>query len=404
MSSNLDIDDDWSHGSQKLLDQMLQSRVYMFLFNIPLKVRHQIKFSLRTAWSVFLTIMLMKWWEWSPIALYLSPVITIIASSMYFGLWQENFFNMSYGVIIGTAIGVLIGLAYKITPLHIVLIFVALTWINRMPQWDRLTQILSSLSMMLGAVWPFLTDGSVMGLNSFAIVLSINFIPYLITGFSLLFPRLALATYHARFQALLVCRKLSSMTVAIYDDVDICLAEFDQHHSEVVADLAALKSLARHVDYERIVFRSVQHLPASLMVFIEISELIVQELLGIRDMMKKISFNTTHSKFASHLKPFLVDLAVEMEISLSMVGEHFDSFDPLRGLIPASLRQYVSDLCKCRLFAEQSHATRQRMSRFYDIPKSSELLHSYNQYKSNKSARVHHHPVAASNMDKTSIR
>ncbi|RYG99162.1 FUSC family protein, partial [archaeon] len=39
-------------------------------------------------------------------------------------------------------------------------------------------------------------------------------------------------------------------------------------------------------------------------------------------------------------------------------------------------------------------------SRFYDIPKSSELLHSYNQYKSNKSARVHHHPVAASNMDK----
>eukprot|EP01031_Cornospumella_fuschlensis_P048882 gene48882-59857_t len=150
MSSKLDVEDDWSHGPEKLLDQMLHSRVYMFPFNFPLKLRHRIKFSLRTAWSVFLTIILMRWWEWSPIALYLSPVITIIASSMYFGLWQENFFNVSYGVIIGTSVGVLIGLTFRLTPLHIVLIFLSLTWINRMPKWDRLTQILSSLSMMLG--------------------------------------------------------------------------------------------------------------------------------------------------------------------------------------------------------------------------------------------------------------
>eukprot|EP01031_Cornospumella_fuschlensis_P037758 gene37758-45872_t len=62
--------------------------------------------------------------------------------------------------------------------------------------------------MMLTAIWPYVTDGKVKGLPSLAFVLSIMFIPYIITGFSLLFPRLALATYHARFQALLVCRKL----------------------------------------------------------------------------------------------------------------------------------------------------------------------------------------------------
>eukprot|EP01031_Cornospumella_fuschlensis_P037677 gene37677-45771_t len=207
MSAKFKGDGEWSQEPEKLLDRMLRRRRY-FNSVVPLKLRRRITSSLRTAWTVFITLFIMQYWEWSPIIQFLSASIAIISSSMYFGLWLEKFYFVSYGITIGSALGVLIGFAYKITPLHIVLIFLSLTWINRMPKWDRLTHVLSSLSMMLTAIWPYVTDGKVKGLPSLAFVLSIMFIPYIITGFSLLFPRLALATYHARFQALLVCRKL----------------------------------------------------------------------------------------------------------------------------------------------------------------------------------------------------
>lgn len=369
------------------------------MWTIPLKVRQKVAASLRTAWSVFLILLLMQFWQWSPIALYLSPVVTIISSTSYFGLWQANAFKVAYATLLCTALGVLVGLSFKIKALQVVLIFLCIAWVNTL-NWDRVTVILGSLSLLLAAVWPTLTDGAVTGWKSFGIVLALVNIPYLVTGVSLLFPRPALAIYTARFQALIVCQRLSNLITAVikaflsFDDMDICTTEFDEFYSAVVADVAVLKQLTVHVDHERLLFVAAHDMPASLQIFIEITELLLQELVSIKEQVKRISFNRTHERFAQELQPALQEMREEMEIALTIVGERFDSFDPFKDCFPACLRQVWAMVFNCELIQGQSHPLRQRMSAYMDIPTSQELIdrHHLRRHQSRPRAmsQVHH--------------
>lgn len=375
MTSNLD----WGRDKDNLLDKLLQARNH-FGTIIPLKVRRKVALGLRTAWTFFLCILLIQFWTWSPVGMYISPVISVMSSCMYLGLWQENMFKVFYGTVVSAAIGVVVGLAYETKPLQIAMFFLAVVWIGRMPGWDRLAIVLGTLSFMLGAVWPNLTLGKVTGIKSYYTVMAIQFIPYLITGISLLFPRPALATYHARFQALLICRKLSHMITAViksflsYDDMDVCCAEFDQYHTEIIADLATLKTLTRHVDYERLIFPSISGMPPALQLLIEIVEIIVEELVGMKEMVKRITFNKTHERFTERQRADLITIAQEMEIALAIIGEHFDSFDPWKGFVPDIVRRVWGYVFKCECWEDHSHALRLRMSKFMNIPTAQELL------------------------------
>eukprot|EP01039_Chlorochromonas_danica_P009626 gene9626-10641_t len=402
-----------SHGNS-FLDHMLRSRKFL-ASSLSLKVRRKIAFGLRTAWSVLLCLILMHYWEWATIAMYLSPVISIIAAAPYFGLWQENIFKVSYAVLICTAAGVVVGLSYKTRALQLVLIFLVVFWINRMPKWDRLSIVQGTLSFYLGAVWPTITKGAVTGLKAYRTILALLLIPYLITGISLLFPRPALACYYARFKALLICRKVSHLITAVvkaflsYDDVDFCFTEFDQYHSEILDDITILKTLSQHVDYERLIFPSLTGMPAALQVLLEVIELSVQELVGLKEMLKRITFNKTQEHYASHLQRPLHEMAEEMDIALTMVGEHFDSFDPFRGIVPACVRSFLRRLWPDRLSSwldGQVHVLRRRMREFMHIPNSQELLYRHlrtknrlpDQEKSLEEERsikaLHHYPLA----------
>lgn len=88
-----------------------------------------------------------------------------------------------------------------------------------------------SLKQFLGALWPKLSNGLVIGLAPFQYIVLIVCIPYAITGATLLFPRLTLASFAAQHKVSTVCETLNSAVSALVrgfcaaDHADLYTAE-----------------------------------------------------------------------------------------------------------------------------------------------------------------------------------
>lgn len=301
-----------------------------------------------------------------------------------------NFYKVIIATVVGGGLGILIGYSYETKPLQLVLFFIASSWVNKMPGWDRSSMVLGTLAMILGSVWPNLTDGQVLGRKAFQSILAIQLVPYIITGFSILFPKPGLATYAARAQVVVVCRKLSLMTSSTvnafksYDYLDLHCAEFDQWLTDVRAELAMLRQLQVYIDYERMIFWNVANFPAALSIFIDIAELLIQELIGLQTMVKSITYNHTQEIFVEVLTPVLVEMNEEMEIALTLVGEYFETFHPFPDAIQSVKRFFARGLEQAFGDRQRHHfeTQRRKMKSFYDVPCSKDLIDMH---------RLHHH-------------
>ena len=84
----------------------------------------------------------------------------------------------------------------------------------------------------LGTLWPTLSDGIILGLDPFIYVVLIVCIPYGITGLTLLFPRVSLASYAAEDKVTKICLTLNSAVSALVRG--FCAADFaDLYTAEV---------------------------------------------------------------------------------------------------------------------------------------------------------------------------
>ena len=83
----------------------------------------------------------------------------------------------------------------------------------------------------LGCLWPTLSDGQISGFTAFYYVVLIVTVPYTITGFTLLFPRLSLASFAAEEKITTICLTLNSAVSALVrgfcaaDDADLYTGE-----------------------------------------------------------------------------------------------------------------------------------------------------------------------------------
>lgn len=346
-----------AQGGGALVHNALErSRLFM-MSKIPAKMREKMVTSMRTAWSLFLTLFITQYWQWSDVALYLSPTVSVISSSAYFGLWQENVFKVTYCSMVCGAIGVIVGLSYEMEELQIVLIFLFVFFVNRLPRWDRLMSLLGTLTFLLAAIWPNLTNGAEMGLNAYTTVLALMLMPYCISGMSLLLPSPALAVFPAKQQVKLICHELHLMTTAVIkaflssNDMDICCTEFDECHTAIQANLTKLKELTKNVDHERMLFVGVHDMPAALQSFSSIIDVMLLELVGVKDMVRKIAFNRTQGQFVDALRPALLVMVTEIDCALELVAEHFDHYDPFKDFFLLPVLQTVRGW----MFTAQQH-------------------------------------------------
>eukprot|EP01033_Poteriospumella_lacustris_P006124 gene6124-4399_t len=297
-------------------------------------------------------------WKWSSVTVHVSAVLSIISSVLYFGWWMMNFYKVIIATVVGGGLGILIGYSYETKPLQLVLFFIASSWVNKMPGWDRSSMVLGTLAMILGSVWPNLTDGQVLGRKAFQSILAIQLLSLMTSS-----------TVNA-FKS--------------YDYLDLHCAEFDQWLTDVRAELAMLRQLQVYIDYERMIFWNVANFPAALSIFIDIAELLIQELIGLQTMVKSITYNHTQEIFVEVLTPVLVEMNEEMEIALTLVGEYFETFHPFPDAIQ-SLKRFFSRGLEQAFGDRQRHhfeTQRRKMKSFYDVPCSKDLIDMH---------RLHHH-------------
>ena len=82
----------------------------------------------------------------------MGPLLSAISGvDAYFGQWQNDFWKVVYASVFGNVIGLAIGYAYRYNYVQIILLFLALTWVNRISLWDRLGKIVGALSVLLGS-------------------------------------------------------------------------------------------------------------------------------------------------------------------------------------------------------------------------------------------------------------
>lgn len=110
----------------------------------------------------------------------------------------------------------------------------------------------SPFKQFLGALWPKLSDGLIIGLAPFQYIVLIVCVPYAITGVTLLFPRLTLASFAAQHKVSTVCATLNSAVSALVrgfcaaDHADLYTAEVSliQSSSSISLKLSLLFTLA----------------------------------------------------------------------------------------------------------------------------------------------------------------
>lgn len=118
---------------------------------LPTTTQKKFLASYRTAYTTLVCIVLTQSWKLGGSATYVAPLLSAISGgSAYFGQWQNDAWKVTYAAIIGSALGALVGFSWEYNYFQIILLFVVLTWANRISLWDRLGKVIAAIGIVLG--------------------------------------------------------------------------------------------------------------------------------------------------------------------------------------------------------------------------------------------------------------
>lgn len=121
---------------------------------LPAGAKRKLLLSIRTAYTVLLSIALTYYLDFGVSGAYLAPIYSAISGgALFVGQWQGDMWRATYASPICGSIGVIIGIiSWQIVPVQLILQFIALTWMNRISTWDRLPKVIGGVSIILGKI------------------------------------------------------------------------------------------------------------------------------------------------------------------------------------------------------------------------------------------------------------
>jgi len=145
-----------------------------------------------------------------------------------------------------------------------------MTLINRVSLWERLSKVVGGVCYLLGLMWPTVLNDRISPYIAMQQLMMIMVVPWLITGFCLLFPFPSLAAHAAQRKVESVCKKLNAALTAT--NAAFCATDYADlyttHATHLLTNcettLVELRSLSVFVEYEAIFFPTLVHLPAAL--------------------------------------------------------------------------------------------------------------------------------------------
>lgn len=292
--------------------------------------------SLRTVYTTGLCLALMTIWttKWSGNSTYLSPVLsTISGKALYLGQWMSDVYKVSFSCILGSCIGVAIGLLsdWNLISLQLILLFFCLLVVNRISSWDHLSKVIASLTLVLGTLQPRLHGYG--GSQLLRELIALIVIPFGITGVSLLLPYISLASNNARFLCIHICDdlkeslELTQKTFNKIDQSELFSVKLDHLFKEIEVGLSELKVLHSYIANECMIFRKSCHMNTILPIFIDNTSQAMNELKNCKKFLHNIKDNTTQRVCAKFLQIPIQNLCLEINNILQVVKVHLTGMD-----------------------------------------------------------------------------
>lgn len=303
--------------------------------------------------------------NWAGQSTYLSAVLSIISGkSIYLGQWMNDMYKISYSCILGSLIGVAIGLLKSIISLQLILLFLFLVLFNRNMYWDHLTKVISSLLLVLGTLRPHISGYG--GLSLLKELLALVIIPFLITGITLMVPYPSLACNTARLSAAHICDdfqesiELIEKTFNSIDSFELFAVKLEHLFKDIELSIKELNIMKIYINNEALIFRRANHLNTILSIFIDRSKQTLNEIQSCKSFLLGIRGNATQLIFALHLKEQIERLCTETKNILEVIKTHFlgSSCDPY----PIFILQLLKSCSKEELNKDEEIGTLLRSS------------------------------------------
>ena len=306
-------------------------------WSLPATTQRKFTNAFRTAYASLVCIVLLylDWEGFGQSGFIVVVCAAIAAAALYVGQWQSDIWKVTYSCPLCSIIGVLLGsISSNSLSLQLVFLFVGMTVVNQVSCWDRLPKVVGGLGFVLGMLWFVVHDTGGYGVvTAFKELLMVIVVPWLVVGFTLLFPITSLAVHAAQVKVETTCAKLNAAVTALKgafvatDYAGLYCTHVQHLLTNCETTLTELKTLQGYVDYEAILFPSLVHFPPALQVFVDVCGRVVREMSVLVTILDQILNNNTHKTFVENLRPALDDMTEAVRDILRTVRDHLCGFE-----------------------------------------------------------------------------
>ena len=287
--------------------------------------------SIRAAYTTSICLILMHWCPWAGPLTYISPTLSVVSAiNLSVGMWIKSFISVTQANVFSSLLGVAIGSTYEFPGILVSLMFLALTFVNRLGCWDQLAKVISSLGLVLGCLWPYISNEGSKVSSVLAVLISVILIPFAITGATLFFPVLKLALNDGQRKALVVTNKLRKAAhhilvgYSLVNKSDYFSGKVSHALDQAKVCLSEISILVTYSEYEIIIFPHLKPEHNALKCFLAESTACVFEIQGLLSMLKNIVHNRTQETFARQMHQSIEDLLIEIDNVFGLIYLRFD--------------------------------------------------------------------------------
>jgi len=208
--------------------------------------------------------------------------------------------------------------------------FIGLVFVNKPVFTEQLSRVIASLSVVLGALWPYISPFT--GSEALGNLLALVLLPFIISGLLLLCP-LSLAVHEGQEKARVILRKLRMAIVQVItsfthlNEMEFLGSKTDHLLSQSTRILSELASLVNYGESEVFFFCSLGKRNKSLAKLVQFGQLTVVELRGLMLMASQLKENMTQQQFAVRMQEPIKGVLNEIDTLFDVFTEQFEVDD-----------------------------------------------------------------------------
>lgn len=239
----------------------------------------------------------------------MSPVLSVLTATKYFGEWQTTCYTVMYSTITCSIVGVLVGYTWRIKSLQLICVFLGVLVINRSAM-APLGKVFGMLCYMLGLLLPTLNsdDEAYSSIHVCLHLILFTNVPIFITGVSLLLPYPVVSLTECQEKVVTLCHKLSMIldnhvdAFLLPDQAALHVSLADTRTADARELLQSLAQLQENIRKESLFFPPLRSFHLLLCELLPLLSEVHDNLRDLKEIGGDIAPNRTQEMFVKLLQ------------------------------------------------------------------------------------------------------